>query len=67
MNNCFYKNIFYNMKTFDNILDEKIGTGAYQYKIFGVVSLLDFCDGIEYAFMSILLSILKTEWGLDNG
>ena len=54
------------MKTFDNILDEKIGTGAYQYKIFGVVSLLDFCDGIEYAFMSILLSILKTEWGLDN-
>ena len=46
------------MKTIDDILDEKICTGPYQYIIFIVVSLLDFCNGIVYICMSILLSIL---------
>ncbi|KAM3127911.1 hypothetical protein pb186bvf_019981 [Paramecium bursaria] len=54
------------MKTIDDILDQKICTGRYQYIIFSVVSLIDFCNGIIYVGMSILLPILQNMWGLDQ-
>lgn len=30
-----------------------------------MLGLVDFCGGIEYVFMTILMAILKQEWGLD--
>ena len=52
------------MISFDQILEKRIGTGFYQWKTLSIVGLVEFCDGIEYTFMSILIAILKKEWDL---
>lgn len=46
------------MISFDQILETKIGTGLYQGKTLFIIGLVEFCDGIEYTFMSILIAIL---------
>lgn len=53
------------MISFDRILETKIGTGLYQFKTLCIIGLVEFCDGIEYTFMSILIAILKNEWNLN--
>lgn len=52
------------MLSFDNILESNIKTGVFQYKTISIIGLIEFCDGIEYTFMSIMMTILKSEWNL---
>lgn len=54
------------MLSFDNVLEKYIGTGKYQYEAIGIIGLIEFCDGVEYGFMSILMAILKNEWNLSQ-
>ncbi|CAD8110414.1 unnamed protein product [Paramecium sonneborni] len=54
------------MISFDQILEKKIGTGFYQWKIISIVGLVEFCNGILFTFMSIMMAILKSEWNLDS-
>lgn len=54
------------MISFDKILESHIRTGVYQFKSITVIGLLEFCDGIEYTFMSILIAILRNDWDLST-
>lgn len=54
------------MKSFDDILNNRLKMGNYQFKIISVIGLIEFIDGIEYIYLSILLSILKNEWDLNQ-
>ncbi|CAD8178494.1 unnamed protein product [Paramecium pentaurelia] len=54
------------MISFDQILEKKIGTGFYQFKTMSIVGLVEFCNGILFTFMSIMMSILKSEWSLTS-
>ncbi|CAD8064426.1 unnamed protein product [Paramecium sonneborni] len=54
------------MISFDDILEQKIKTGRYQFKTLVIIGLVEFCDGIEYAYMSILVAIIKKEWELNQ-
>ncbi|CAD8104679.1 unnamed protein product [Paramecium sonneborni] len=54
------------MISFDRILETKIGTGFYQFKTLFIIGLVEFCDGIEFTFMSILIAILQKEWDLNQ-
>ncbi|CAK81843.1 unnamed protein product (macronuclear) [Paramecium tetraurelia] len=54
------------MISFDDILEKKIRTGSYQFKTLGIIGLVEFCDGIEYAYMSILVAIIQKEWELNQ-
>jgi len=51
---------------FDQILETKIRMGRFQYETVAIVGLIDFLDGFEYLFLSILISILRNEWDLSN-
>lgn len=53
------------MISFDNILEKRIGTGFYQGKALAIIGLVEFCDGLKFTFMSILIAILKKEWDLS--
>ena len=55
------------MQGFDDILNDHIRMGVYQFKAISVVGLIEFCDGIEFAFMSIMMAIFKKEWALNQG
>ncbi|CAD8146111.1 unnamed protein product [Paramecium octaurelia] len=54
------------MISFDQILEEKIGSGIYQLRTVSIIGLIEFCDGVEYVFMSILMAILQKEWQLSQ-
>jgi hypothetical protein len=53
------------MISFDQILEENIKTGLFQGRTLSIIGMLEFCDGLEFLFMSILMSILKVEWDLS--
>ncbi|CAK77301.1 unnamed protein product (macronuclear) [Paramecium tetraurelia] len=54
------------MISFDDLLEQKIQTGTHQFKTLGIIGLVEFCDGIEYAYMSILIAIVQKEWDLNK-
>ncbi|CAD8074836.1 unnamed protein product [Paramecium sonneborni] len=54
------------MISFDDLLEHKIKTGIHQFKTLGIIGLVEFCDGIEYAYMSILIAIVQKEWDLNK-
>ena len=54
------------MLSFDNILESNIKTGVFQFKTISIIGLIEFCDGVEYTFMSIMMTILKSEWNLTQ-
>ena len=51
---------------FDYLLETRIKNGLYQKRAFAALSLVDFVDGIEGAFLGIMVSIIANEWGLDK-
>ncbi|CAD8183877.1 unnamed protein product [Paramecium octaurelia] len=54
------------MISFDEILEKNIKTGWYQARTLSIIGLQEFCAGLEYLFMSILMTILKEEWNLSQ-
>lgn len=51
--------------TFDKILSERIQLGAFQIRTFMIVSFIDFLDGAEVMYVTLLNTILYKEWGLS--
>ena len=52
--------------TLDSYLDTRIKLGQAQMRQFWVLSFVDFMDGFAFVFLSILLSLLKSEWNLTQ-
>lgn len=51
--------------TFDDYLEKRLFMGTYQTTQIMVALLINFLDGIEWAFLSIVISIIAKEWNLD--
>ena len=51
--------------SFDTILENKIKYGKYQLIGMAFLCLVDFNDGVELITMSLILPIIKKEWGLS--
>lgn len=54
-----------NLQSFDFLLTNRIGYGIYQTRTFAIISLIDFLDGAELMFLSLLNTILYKEWNLS--
>jgi hypothetical protein len=52
------------MLTFDDILSKKVGFGKFQYLSFSILGFVDFLDGSEGMFVTLLNAILFKEWSL---
>ena len=55
------------MTDFDYFLENRLKNGNFQKKAFAALSLVDFVDGIEGAFIGIMASVLAKEWELEKG
>jgi len=51
---------------FDEILENRIGFGKYQFLTVLILCLVDFNDGIELLSMSLIIPILKREWQIEK-
>ncbi|KAM3128991.1 hypothetical protein pb186bvf_018908 [Paramecium bursaria] len=49
-----------------NFIYTHIKTGMFQFKLFTVINLVQFCDGILYAYASLVQPIIKQEWNLSQ-
>lgn len=52
------------MLTFDDILSNRIGFGKFQYTSFAILGFIDFLDGSEGMYVTLLNAILFKEWSL---
>ena len=52
---------------FDNLLENKIGFGRYQYIVYFVIGFVYVADGSEIIALSLLLPVLKNEWHIPDG
>jgi putative MFS transporter len=51
--------------TFEQLTEERIGFGTYQYSVLAILSLIFIADGMEMASLNSILPILKNEWQID--
>jgi putative MFS transporter len=51
--------------TFEQLTEERIGFGKYQYTVLALLGLIFMADGIEMASLNSILPILKNEWKID--
>lgn len=54
------------MLSFDEILDGKILHGKYQQRIFVLVGLIQFCDGVIYQFMANFIALVAGNLSLTT-
>lgn len=52
--------------TFDDYLASRLGMGTYQSRQVSIALLINFLDGIEWAFLSIVISIVANQWALTQ-
>lgn len=52
------------MITFDEVLSNRVGFGKSQMRTFGIVGFIDFLDGAEAMYVSLLNTILFYEWNM---
>ncbi|CAD8119436.1 unnamed protein product [Paramecium sonneborni] len=50
---------------FEYLLEKRVGFGKHQLRQFFIISFIDFLDGAEFLFLSILTPTLKQEWNLS--
>ncbi|CAK62871.1 unnamed protein product (macronuclear) [Paramecium tetraurelia] len=50
---------------FEYLLERKLGFGKHQLRQFFIISFIDFLDGAEFLFLSLLTPTLKQEWNLS--
>jgi putative MFS transporter len=51
--------------SFEQLTEDRIGFGRYQYTVLGLLGCIFMADGIEMASLNSILPILKTEWQID--
>lgn len=54
------------VKSFEELTEERIGFGKYQYIVITLLGLIFVADGIEMSAMSLILPILKIEWEISE-
>lgn len=54
------------MLSFDKVLDNRIKTGFYQNSTIIVLGLVEFHNGLEYVFITFLMTLLQAEWDLTQ-
>jgi putative MFS transporter len=54
------------MKSFETLTEERIGFGAYQYRVIVILGLIFIADGIEMSAISLIFPILKKEWDISE-
>jgi hypothetical protein len=47
---------------FDDFLTTRIGMGAFQYRSFLVLSMIEFMAGFQEIFQGVLVRVLAKEW-----
>lgn len=52
--------------SFEQIIEDRVSFGSYQKTIIFLMSFIIMSDGIEISALSIILPILKTEWGVSE-
>lgn len=55
-----------NRLVFDKILEDKVRFGKYQKQMYFFLGFLALADGSEMTALSILLPVLKNEWGISD-
>jgi fucose permease len=50
----------------DKVMENKVGFGLYQKRALLFLALIDFNDGCELILMSMMMPIIKKEWGLTS-
>ena len=50
---------------FDQVLENKVKFGKYQYLLYIFIGFVMIADGSEMTALSILLPVLQTEWGVS--
>jgi MFS family permease len=54
------------IKSFEELTEERIGFGKYQYIVISLLGLIFVADGIEMSAMSLIFPILKIEWNISE-
>ncbi|CAD8192345.1 unnamed protein product [Paramecium pentaurelia] len=54
------------MNTLDQVIENSVKMGKFQYIVLLIISMIDFADGIEKTLIGTLQSILKTQWNLND-
>jgi len=54
------------MRTFDDVIEEKLSIGLYQVIVFVLLSMIDLADGAQIAMTSITLPAIQREFGLTS-
>ncbi|CAD8128532.1 unnamed protein product [Paramecium sonneborni] len=54
------------MITLDQVIENSVHMGKFQYIVLLIISLIDFADGIEKTLIGTLQSVLKQQWKLDD-
>jgi MFS family permease len=54
------------IKSFEELTEERIGFGRYQYIVISLLGLIFIADGIEMSAMSLIFPILKIEWSISE-
>lgn len=52
--------------SFDEILENRLGAGKYQWTTLLILCMVDMNDGVELLSMSLIVPIIKIEWQISN-
>jgi putative MFS transporter len=56
-----------NVKSFEEITEDRIGFGRYQYYLMILLGIIFLSDGMEMTALSLIIPLLKKEWGISEG
>ena len=54
------------VKSFEEISEDRIGFGKYQYMVMILLGIIFMADGIEMNALSIIIPLLKVEWNISE-
>jgi MFS family permease len=54
------------MKSFEEISEERIGFGKYQYIVMILLGTIFLADGIEMSALTLIIPLLKAEWNISE-
>lgn len=61
------KKISIESRSFEELVEHRIGFGFYEYRVITLLGLIFIADGIEMSALSLILPILRSEWNIDSG
>lgn len=54
------------IKSFEELTEDRIGFGRYQYIIITLLGIIFLADGIEMSAISLIFPLLKAEWNISE-